>query len=277
MHHLKRWIPSVFVLALAACGGAQSAPSAAAPSAVAAKPSVAASVAPASASSKPAASAAASGAAKPAASGAAKPAASGAAKPAASGSAAAAAKPVASGQAAKLTASYSNISGSNLTLFVTKEGGYFEKNGLDLDLQFISGGAKNMAALVANQIQIGNVGGSELISANVNGADLVSVATLTPVYPYKFEAAPEVKTIQDLKGKPVGISTRGGAVDIVTRLLLSKYGMNADKDVIPVPDNGSSFRMEALLAGATKAAMADPPGLLKLEDAGFHALYNLAE
>jgi len=194
-----------------------------------------------------------------------------------SGSAAVAAKPSASAQLTKITASYSNLSGSNLTLFVTKEGGYFEKNGLDVDMQFISGGAKNMAALVANQIQIGHVGGSELVSATVEGADLISIATLTPVFPYKFEAAPSIKAIPDLKGKPIGISSIGGAVDIATRLLFKKHGLDLDKDATPVPDNGSEFRMQALLGGATMAAMADPPGLLQLENNGFHSIANLAQ
>ena len=36
------------------------------------------------------------------------------------------------------------------------------------------------------------------------------------------------------------------------------------------------FRMDALLSGATQAAMADPPGLLKLEAQGFHAIDNPA-
>lgn len=255
-------VAPALVVSLVACGGSASppaSPSAApvSPSAAAASPSAPA-ASPSAAAPKPGASAAGASVAP--------------AKPAA-GSAA----PAASGQLTKITSSYSNISGSNLTFFVTKEGGYFEKNGLDVDMQFISGGAKNMAALVANQIQIGHVGGSELVSANVEGADLMSVATLTPVFPYKFEAAPAIKTIQDLKGKPIGISTIGGAVDIATRLLLRKYGMDLDKDVVPVPDNGSEFRMQGLLGGATQAAMADPPGLLQLEANGFHALYNLAE
>lgn len=253
VRQLQLFIGPLLLVALAACGGSS---------------------APAPSSAAPAASAAA---AKPAASAAAKPAASAAGAKPAAGSQSGAASPAASGGLTKITSSYSNISGSNLTFFVTKEGGYFEKNGLDVDMQFISGGAKNMAALVANQIQIGHVGGSELVSASAEGADLMSVATLTPVFPYKFEAAPSIKTIQDLKGKPVGISTIGGAVDVATRLLLRKYGMDPDKDVIPVPDNGSQFRMQGLLAGATQAAMADPPGLLQLEANGFHPLFDLAE
>jgi NitT/TauT family transport system substrate-binding protein len=236
---------------LAACGGAPAAApasSAAAP----AKPSTATSAA---------ASAAASTSA--------------AAKPAASTSAAAAAKPAASGLI-KVTSAYPNISGSNIALFVANDGGYFQKNGLDVDLKFINGAAKSSAALLANQVQICHCGGSELVSANTEGADLVVTATLTPVYPYEFEVAPSIKTFNDLKGKAIGISSIGGAVDVITRIVLTKNGINPDKDVNLVPDNGSTFRIDAALGGATQGAMADPPGLLKLEEKGFHVLANPA-
>src|SRR5581483_1925976 len=112
-------------------------------------------------------------------------------------------------------------SGSNMTIYVTKDGGYFEKNGLDVDLQFINGGSKNLGALVAKQVQVGFVG-SEFASANAEGEDLVTVGTLTPSFPYKMEAAPDIKSVPDLKGKPVGVSSLGGAVDIATQLLLKK-------------------------------------------------------
>jgi NitT/TauT family transport system substrate-binding protein len=175
-----------------------------------------------------------------------------------------------------VSVAYANISGSNLTLFVTNDGGYFKKNGLNVTLDFINGGSKSMAALVSNQVQIAMVGGSELVSANAHGSDLVTVATLTPLMPYKFEAASDIKTFDDLRGKPVGISSIGGAVDIATQLLLERHNMT-EKDIVPVPDNGSSFRMNALLGGAVKAAMADPPTLVKIEAQGFHPLADLAQ
>ncbi|HVA24338.1 MAG TPA: ABC transporter substrate-binding protein [Chloroflexota bacterium] len=232
---------------LAACGGGAPAAAPSSAPAAPAKPSTAAStLAKPSAASAPA-----------------KPAASAAAKPAASG-------------LTKVVSAYPNISGSNIALFVTKDGGYFEKNGLNVDLQFINGAAKSSAALLANQVQICHCGGSEVVSADAQGANLVVTATLTPVYPYKFEVAPSIKTFADLKGKPIGISSIGGAVDVVTRLVLRKNGINPDKDVILVPDNGSTFRINAALGGATVAAMADPPGLLKLEAKGFHVLANPA-
>jgi NitT/TauT family transport system substrate-binding protein len=261
MHLNKSSLALVLPVLLAACGGA--APTAAPSSAPAApaKPSAAAPVA---------AISAASASAKPAASAAAKPAAS-AGQPAAS----AAAKPAASGLI-KVIAAYPNISGSNLSTFVTKDGGYFEKHGLDVDLQFINGAAKASAALIANQVQICHCGGSELVGADAEGANLVVTASLTPVYPYKFEVAPSIKTFADLKGKAIGMSSIGGAVDVITRIELRKNGLDPDKDVILVPDNGSTFRIDAALGGATVAAMADPPGLQQLEAKGFHVLANPA-
>src|SRR5438067_6930773 len=199
-----------------------------------------------------------------------------AAKPSASTSAAAAAKPAASGQLTKVVAAYPNISGSNIPVFVTVEGGYFQKAGLDVDLQFINGAVKAASTMLANQVDICHCGGTEAVNINTANGDVVVTAVLTPVYPYKFLAAPEIKTFADLKGKPIGISSIGGAVDVVTRLELRKNNMDPDKDVILVPDNGATFRMDALLAGATKAAMADPPGLLNLEAKGFGTLANPA-
>lgn len=201
-----------------------------------------------------------------------KPAASVVARPA---SAPASAAP-ASSELINVEAAYPNISGSNIPLFVTYEGGYFQKSGLNVDLHFINGAAKSSAALLANQVQICHCGGSEAVNANAQGANLVVTATLTPVYPYEFEVAPTIKTFADLKGKPIGISSIGGAVDVVTRLVLRKNGLSPDSDVVLVPDNGSTFRINAALGGATAAAMADPPGLLKLEEKGFHVLANPA-
>ena len=188
----------------------------------------------------------------------------------------AAPKAAASGQVTKVVSAYPNISGSNIPIFVTVEGGYFRKNGLDADLQFINGAAKSTSAMLANQVEICHCGGSEAVNVNSANGDVVVTAVLTPVYPYKFMVAPEVKTFNDLKGKPIGISSIGGAVDVVTRLVLRKNGLDPDKDVILVPDNGSTFRIDAMLGGATKAAMADPPGLMQLESKGFHMLANPA-
>src|SRR5205823_12799831 len=78
----------------------------------------------------------------------------------------------------KVTAAYSNISADDWLTWYAFEKGIFKDNGLDVDLQSINGGAQTSAALLANQIQIGQFGGAEALSANAGGADLVLVANL---------------------------------------------------------------------------------------------------
>ncbi|MFI5267197.1 MAG: ABC transporter substrate-binding protein [Chloroflexota bacterium] len=245
------------VLLLAACGGS-AAPSSPSP----------ASVAPASAA-KPAASAPASAAAASA-----KPAASASAKPAASASASVEPVKVASG---KIGMAYSNIAGSNLASWAALDGGYFQKNGLDVDLQLVAGGSRTMAALLSGDLKLIFAGGAETLSAVSQGADLVVIGTLGPVYPYKFEVTKDIKTAADLKGKTVGVASFGGSADIATRVVLRRLGLDPDKDVNIISLSDAQTRSAALLSGKAQAGMDSPPGTIKLEAAGLHTLVDLAK
>ncbi len=176
----------------------------------------------------------------------------------------------------KLTVGYSNKTGDNLAPWTAKEDRIFDKNRLDVDLELIAGGANTMSALLSGQLQLAQVGGSEVLSAAARGADLVVVATLSPVYPYVFMVSADIKSAADLKGKKVGISTPGGSADIATRQGLRRVGIDPEKDVIIVPVGSHETRTAALLSGALQGAVDDPPGTVKLEEKGLHPLFDLA-
>ena len=176
----------------------------------------------------------------------------------------------------KVTAAYSNISADDWIPWYAFEKGIFKDNGLDVDLQSINGGAQTSAALLANQIQIGQFGGSEALSANAGGADLVIVANLAPVYPYKLYVQKGITSIQGLKGKKVGVSNAGGSSDIATRAALKAAGLDPDKDVTIVAVGSHANRTAALLAGSIDAGVDDPPEDLELVKAGLTPLVDLA-
>jgi NitT/TauT family transport system substrate-binding protein len=176
----------------------------------------------------------------------------------------------------KVTAAYSNISADDWIPWYAFEKGIFKDNGLDVDLQSINGGAQTSAALLANQIQIGQFGGAEALSANAGGADLVLVANLAPVYPYKLYAVKGITSIAGLKGKKVGVSNAGGSSDIATRAALIAAGLNPDKDVTIVAVGSHANRTAALLAGSIDAGVDDPPEDLELVKAGLTAIVDLA-
>ena len=176
----------------------------------------------------------------------------------------------------KVTAAYSNISADDWLSWYAFEKGIFTDNGLTVDLQSINGGAQTSAALLANQVQIAQFGGAEALSANAGGADLVLVANLAPVYPYKLYAAKGITSIAGLKGKKVGVSNAGGSSDIATRAALKAAGLDPDKDVNIVAVGSHANRTAALLAGSIDAGVDDPPEDLKLVEAGLTVLIDLA-
>ncbi len=175
----------------------------------------------------------------------------------------------------KLVASFSEIYQGELPVWVTKEARIFERHGLDVDLQYIAS-ATGIAALVSGQTTISQGGGSEALSAAVAGADLVLLGNLIPVYPYVFEVSSEIKTVNDLKGKKVGVSSPGSQSDIATRLGLRKNGLDPDRDVTIVPVGSSQNRTAALKTGAIQGGLDQLPYSVILERAGLHPLFDLA-
>jgi NitT/TauT family transport system substrate-binding protein len=175
----------------------------------------------------------------------------------------------------KLVVSYSEIYEGSLPLWLTADAGLFQKHGLEVELQYIAS-ATSIAALTAGQTQISQGGGSEALSATVGGADLVVIGNLVPVYPYVFEVPASIKSLNDLKGKKVGVSAAGSQSDIATRAGLARVGLVPDKDVIIVPVGSSQNRTAALQNGSIQGGLDQPPYSIILERSGFHPLFDLA-
>ena len=176
----------------------------------------------------------------------------------------------------KVIAAYSNVSADDWVMWYAFEKGIFKERGLDVDMQAINGGAQTSAALLANQIHIGQFGGAEALSANAAGADLVVVGNMAPVYPYILYAQKTIKTIADLKGKKIGVSNKGGSSDIATRAALKANGLDPDKDVTITAVGSHANRTAALLAGSIDAGVDDPPEDQDLVKAGLNPLIDVA-
>jgi NitT/TauT family transport system substrate-binding protein len=200
------------------------------------------------------------------------------ASPSSAGPASAAAKPPASAAAKpdKLIAVYSTIASLYLPMWLCGEGGVCARNGLDVDVRLMPSSAPAMAALLSNEVQVFQAGGSDVLSAAAGGADLVALATMAPVYPYKLEVAPEIKTGADLKGKKLAIGSIGDTSEVATRLALRSFGLEAEKDVALVAVGGIPQRTAALQSGAVQGTVDSPPSNLNLEKLGFHPLVDIA-
>jgi ABC-type nitrate/sulfonate/bicarbonate transport system substrate-binding protein len=174
-----------------------------------------------------------------------------------------------------VSVSMAQLSGSFLPNYVALDAGLYEQNGLAVS-QAVAESTSSMASLLSGQITFAESGGPELVNAVGGGADLLAVACLVPVYPYRLEVAPTVKTAEDLRGTKVGITNFGSTIDIATRLCLTRLGLDPTNDVTLLPLASVSARTAALLSGQIAAGLSQPPDWLVLEAQGFHSLFDMA-
>ncbi len=179
---------------------------------------------------------------------------------------------------AKVRAVYGNITPANLAPLVAADAGIFTKNGLDVDLQLIEGGAKAMTALLAGQTDIAHVGGTETMSAYVGGEDVVAIGIQVPVSPWWFMVPASYKGPDDLKGKTIGIVTKGGSSEVATLKALARLNLDPTRDRIAISAIGSVPNLAtAMLSGAVYAGPAHPPETILLTEKGFKVAVDLAK
>jgi NitT/TauT family transport system substrate-binding protein len=155
------------------------------------------------------------------------------------------------------------------------ESGIAQRHGLDVQLEYVAS-SSGIPAVLSGQVQMANVGGSETLSAAAQGADLVIIGTTLPVYPFVFMAPGNISSVDELKGKTIGVSNIGSTSDTATRVTLRNVGLDPNKDVNIVAVGSLENRMAALFQGAIDGGVAQPPEQLALEDQGFHVIYDLA-
>jgi NitT/TauT family transport system substrate-binding protein len=90
-------------------------------------------------------------------------------------------------------------------------------------------------------------------------------------------AAPEIKTVEDLKGKVVGVTRFGASTDVGMRMLLAKYGLEAAKDVPFIQIGGMPELTAALTKRTVFAAPMSQPMVYLAQQAGMHMIANLAK
>jgi NitT/TauT family transport system substrate-binding protein len=163
--------------------------------------------------------------------------------------------------------SYSSSDTLNSLWTIADEAGFYKKHGLDAEVIYIGSTTIGIAAIVAQDIYVGNAAGSGVANAAVRGADTVSVACFINVLAYELVVLDSIKTPEDLKGKSIGISRFGSASDVAARELLKGLGLKPMEDVKILQVGGASERAAGLSRGVI-AGFPSPPGNVHLIPGG---------
>lgn len=181
----------------------------------------------------------------------------------------------ASAQLTRLNVGYSAISGDQLPAWVAKEAGIFQKNGLDVQLIFFTGGTTAVMALVSADTPISQVAGSAVVNSVLAGSDSVMIAAGVTSLNYYLMGRPDIKTPEQLKGGSVAISRFGSSSDFIARYALGKIGLTPGKDVTIVQIGSTTARMDATLAGRVQATVINPPASIIAQKRGMTILADL--
>ncbi len=180
-------------------------------------------------------------------------------------------------RAEKSVIAWSAVSALNSPFWVMNDAGFLKQEGLDMELVYIASSPTVARATLAGDIVISGANSQVIVDAGLNGADLVAMGAITNVVAFYVMAAPEIKTVADLKGKVVGVTRFGASTDFGMRMLLAKYGLEASRDVPFIQIGGMPELTAALTKRTVFAAPMSQPMVYLAQKAGMRMIANLAQ
>jgi ABC-type nitrate/sulfonate/bicarbonate transport system substrate-binding protein len=138
---------------------------------------------------------------------------------------------------------------SSLPLYVAQKRGFFDREGLNLNVIPIEGGTDKMVAAVdRGVVDITRTATPYLILASVKGSDAVAIAGEQGTPIYSLVVQPNIQSFKELKGKLIGLSLKVDTISISMRKLLARHGLHeADYQVRELV--GTPVRLKCLDSG----------------------------
>ena len=173
-------------------------------------------------------------------------------------------------EARKVRMAVATFSQSVLPMVVAQEKGYFREEDLDVELILMPAAVANMALLGGNVDFISS--GPSVIGAIARGAPLKFVFICFNRPMHWLYAKPEIKDVQGLKGKKIGVSAVGSSIHFLVQEILKRDGLDATRDVTILGVGTTGNRYTALQSGTIDATNLTPPFNFKAQESGLREL-----
>jgi len=158
---------------------------------------------------------------------------------------------------------------------VARDRGYYRQEGLDAQL-IVMPSALGTQALLGGNVKFSTAGGAGLLPI-LRGAPIRFMFTTFSRPMFWLYSRSDIRSVENLKGKKVGVSSLGSGPDSLLREILKKHGLDGGRDVAIMPVGSGTARFFALQAGTVEAAMLSIPANLMAQDAGFRELVSFID
>jgi ABC-type nitrate/sulfonate/bicarbonate transport system substrate-binding protein len=180
-------------------------------------------------------------------------------------------------QPQKITINYPTRSGASWPLYLAREGGYYQKYGLDVDLQFgvhptgVAMLTSGQAVMVNHSLEQG------MVASTRDASSFALLGSSSNKGLFALMGRKDLTSAKELKGKRIAVGQIGDAPYNYTVALLGTYGLGVrDVEWIPVGTDVSG-RAAALQSNRADATLLTAPNYFRLEEAGYKNLANLAD
>jgi len=168
---------------------------------------------------------------------------------------------------------FSSVSPTQGVLWVADVGGFMSKNGFNAEIIYTRAAIET---LIAGEVQFGQMTGSLMFSARLQGADPVMLAGVQDVLNDRVVVRPNINSIEDLKGKRIAVFRFGSASHLRMLNVLPRYGMS-ERDVTFLQVGDAPERLIALHGGSVDATLLSPPEHFEALRLGMKILLNLRD
>ena len=173
----------------------------------------------------------------------------------------------------KIRVAYSAIAPTQGVLWVAEVGGLLAKNRLSAEIIYTRAAIET---LIAGEVEFGQMTGALMFSARLQGADPVMLAGVQDFLNDRLVVRPNINSVEELKGKRVGVFRFGSASHLRLLNVLPRYGLG-ERDVTFLQVGDTPERLIALHGGSIDATLLSPPDHLQALRGGTKILLNLRD
>jgi NitT/TauT family transport system substrate-binding protein len=159
----------------------------------------------------------------------------------------------------KIRVGQGSVSLQSSLMHIAKDRGLFAKYGLVPEIVYIPGGTTNIQVLVSGSLDMSQLSGAPGVAANLEGADIVYILGLLDKLNYQLVTRPEIKSVEQLKGKKLGVSRFGSSADFGLRAVLKRLRIDPAKDVSILQIGDEPARIAAITSGNIDGTVANAP------------------
>ena len=175
----------------------------------------------------------------------------------------------------KVRISISSLDVAFLTAGVAQKRNFFKEEGFEAEI-IRMGASVTIPALANGDIDYTFIFGS-VVRAAIRGLPVKVVASFLDSSTHTLIARPEWKSVKDLKGKTLGVSSFGATADVAARMMIKHFGVDPEKEMKIIALGSERARFAALKEGLVDVVVISPPADSEGKKIGFNVLARAYE